>query len=162
MNTWTDYTVPTIMIDPGDGKERPVRGLGVDDMSQLIVANLDAMMEVTSLWIASQKDVFASNNTTDLMMVAAKNFPQLVGELISMATDTPELRHVRLPAGAQLKILQACLKLTVEDAGGLGNLSAMLSNAVRVAVANRGEASQRLQAILSPSSTSGVGKTRAS
>lgn len=162
MNTWTDYQVPVIMIDPGDGKERPVRGLGVDDMSQLIVANLDAMMEVTSLWIASQKDVFASNNLTDLMMVASKNFPAFVSETISLCTDTPELRHVRLPAGVQLKILQACFKLTVEDAGGLGNLSAMLSNAVRVAVANRGEASQRLQAILSPSSTSGAGKTRAS
>lgn len=162
MSTWTDYKVPTIMVDPGDGVERPVRGLGLDDMSALIVNNLDAMMEITTLYIQSQKDVFAGTNMTDLMVIAAKSFPSLVSEVISMATDAPELRHIRLPAGAQLKIMQATVKLTVEDAGGLGNLSAILSNAARAAVANRGDVSRKLTDILSPSSTSGAGKTRAS
>lgn len=160
--SWTDYTVPTIMVDPGDGKERPVRGLSLDDMGLLIVNNLDAMMEIATLYISSQKDVFAGNNATDLMMVAAKNFPDFVSEIISMVTDTPELRRTRLPAGVQLTILQGAFKLTVQDAGGMGNLSAMLSNAARAAMANRGDASRKLQDILSPSSTTGAAKTRAS
>lgn len=160
--SWTDYKVPTIMVDPGDGVERPVRGLSLDDMGLLIVNNLDPMMEIAALYISSQKDVFASNNATDLMMVAAKNFPDFVSEVISMVTDTPELRRTRLPAGVQLTILQAAMKLTVQDAGGMGNLSAMLSNAARAAMANRGDASRKLQDILSPSSTTGAAKTRAS
>lgn len=160
--SWTDYRIPTIMVDPGDGVERPVRGLSLDDMGLLIVNNLDAMMEIATLYISSQKDVFAGNNATDLMMVAAKNFPDFVSEVISMVTDTPELRRTRLPAGVQLTILQAAFKLTVQDAGGMGNLSAMLSNAARAAMANRGDASRKLQDILSPNSTTGAGKTRAS
>lgn len=162
MSTWTDYQVPSIMVDPGDGKERPVRGLSLDDMGILIVNHLDTMMEVATLYVASKRDVFGSNNATDLMMTVAKGFPDFVSEVISIVTDTPELRKVRLPAGVQLKIMQAALKLTVEDAGGLGNLSAMLSNAVRAAVANRGEASRKLQDILSQSSSTAARKTRAS
>ncbi|TXH56977.1 MAG: hypothetical protein E6Q97_05150 [Desulfurellales bacterium] len=156
--TWSDYQVPTVMIDTGDGKERPVRGLSLDDMSALIVNHLDAMMEITTLYIQTQKDVLAVTNMTDLVMVAVRTFPDFISEVISIVTDTPELRKVRLPAGLQLKVIQASLKLTIEDAGGLGNLSAMLQNAVKAAVAGRGEVSQKLGAILSPSSTSGAGK----
>jgi hypothetical protein len=157
--TWTDYQVPTMMIDTGDGQQRPVRGLSLDDMSALIVNHLDTMMEITTLYIQSQKDVLAVTNMTDLLMVAARSFPAFVSEVISMVTDTPELRTKRLPAGLQMTILSASLKLTIEDAGGLGNLSAMLQNAVKAAVAGRGEVSQKLQDILSPSSIGGAAKT---
>lgn len=160
--TWTDYKVPTVMIDTGDGQQRPVRGLSLDDMSMLIVNHLDTMMEITTLYIQSQKDVLAVTNMTDLVMVAVRSFPDFVSEVISTVTDTPELRTVKLPAGLQIKIIQATLKLTIEDVGGLGNLSATLQDAVKAAVAGRGEVSQKLQAILSPSSTSGAEKTRTS
>lgn len=160
--TWTDYQVPTVMIDTGDGKERPVRGLSLDDMSLLVVNHLDSMMEITTLYIQSQKDVLAATNMTDLVMVAVRTFPDFISEVISIVTDTPELRKTRLPAGLQMKVLSAALKLTIEDAGGMGNLSAMLQDAVKAAVAGRGEVSQKLQDILSPSSTSGAAKTRTS
>lgn len=162
MSTWTDYQIPTIMIDPGDGVERPVRGLTLDDVSALIANHLDTMMEVTTLYIASQKDVLVATNMTDLLMLVTRSFPGFVSEVISMVTDTPELRTMKLPAGAQMIIIQAALKLTVEDAGGMGNLSAMLQSVVKQAMANNGEASQRLAAILSPSSTTGAARTRSS
>lgn len=160
--TWTDYKVPTVLIDTGDGQERPVRGLSLDDMSQLIVNHMDSMMEITTLYIQSQKDVLAVTNMTDLVMTAVRTFPDFVSEVISIVTDTPELRKVRLPAGLQIKVIQASLKLTIEDVGGLGNLSAILQDAVKAAVAGRGEVSQKLGAILSPSSTSDAAKTRTS
>src|SRR3546814_15480262 len=62
------------------------------DMSLLIVNHLDTMMEITTLYIQSQKDVLAVTNMTDLLMVAARSFPAFVSEVISMVTDTPELR----------------------------------------------------------------------
>lgn len=159
MTTWTDYKIPTTDIDTGDGEKRPVRGLSLDDMSTLIVNHLDTMMQVTTLYVQSQKDILATGNMTDLLIVAAREFPEFVSEVISIVTDTPDLRDKRLPAGLQLKIVQAAVKLTVEDAGGMGNLSAILQNAVKAAVAGRGEVSQKLTAILSPSSTSGAAKT---
>lgn len=162
MSAWTTYEVPTIMVDAGDGVDRPVRGLSLDDMSQLIVTHLDTMMEVTTLYIASQKDVFATGNMTDLVMLVARSFPDFISEVASIVTDTPELRTKKLPIGLQMQIMQAALKLTVEDAGGMGNLSALLQTVVKQAVANSGEASQKLAAILSPSSTSGAAKTRSS
>jgi hypothetical protein len=162
MTTWTDYKAPTVLIDTGDGKERAVRGLSLEDLSQLVSSHLDEMMEITTLYIQSQKDVFASTNMTDVVLIAVRQFPKIVSEVISIVTDTPELRGVRLPVGLQIRVIQAAAKLTVEDAGGLGNLSATLQSVVNATVAGRGEVSQKLQAILSPSSTSGVGRTRTS
>lgn len=162
--TWADYKVPVTMIPTGEGegKTRPVRGLSLEDISTLIVDHLDDMMEITTLYIQSQKDVLAVTNYTDMLVMMSKSFPRFVSEVISIVTDTPEFRDKRIPAGLQLAILTAAAKLTVEDAGGMGNLTAMLQNAVRAAVANRGEVSRKLQESLSPSSIGGAAKTRTS
>lgn len=157
--SWTDYKVPTTMVETGDGEERPVRGLSLDDMSHLIVSNLDTMMDITALYIAQQKDIYATGNMVELITVASRQFPGFVSEVISIVTDTPDLKTMRLPAGLQLRILTAAIRLTVEDAGGLGNLSAMLQNVVSQVAAGQGEASRKLAAILSPSSTTAVGRT---
>lgn len=162
--SWTDYKTPTIMVATGEegGVKRPVRGLGLEDLSSLVVNHLDDMMEITTLYIQSQKDVLAVTNMTDMIVLAAKQFPAFVSEVISIVTDTPELSKQKLGVGLQIKILSAALKLTVEDAGGLGNLSAMLQDAVRAALAGKGEVSRRLQDILSQDFTSDAGKTLSS
>lgn len=159
--SWDGYSVPVTMIETGeaDGKTRPVRGLSLTDIGALVVDHLDAMMEITTLYIQTQKDVRAMTNLTDLLTVASKSFPGFVSEVISIVTDTPELRDKRLPAVLQLKILSASIQLTVEDAGGMGNLSAMLQSAVRGAIQGRGEVSRKLQAILSSSSIGDAAKT---
>lgn len=162
--SWTDYKTPVIMIPTGEpnGITRPVRGLGLEDLSLLVVNHLDSMMEITTLYIQSQKDLAAVTNMTDMIVLASKQFPNFVSEVISIVTDTPELRDKKLGVGLQIKILSSALKLTIEDAGGMGNLSAMLQDAVKAALAGRGEVSQRLQAILSQGSTSDVVKTPSS
>ena len=162
--TWADYKVPVTMIPTGEGegKTRPVRGLSLEDISTLIVDHLDDMMEITTLYIQSQKDVLAVTNYTDMLVMMSKSFPRFVSEVISIVTDTPELSKQKLGVGLQIKILSAALKLTVEDAGGLGNLSAMLQDAVRAALAGKGEVSRRLQDILSQDFTSDAGKTLSS
>ncbi len=152
--SWADYKPPVTMIATGeaDGKERPVRGLSLEDMTALVVDHLDDMMEITTLYIQSQKDVRAVTNYTEMIILVSKSFPHFVSEVISIVTDTPELRKVRLGAALQLKILSASLKLTVEDFGGVGNLSALLQGVVKDVLQMRGEAGQKLKAILSPSS----------
>lgn len=158
--SWTDYKPPVVMVATGEegGKERPVRGLSLDDLSALIIDHLDSMMEITTLYIQSQNDVKAVTNYTDLLVLASKNFPRFVSEVISVVTDTPELRNKHIGAALQMKILAAALKLTVEDAGGMGNLTAMLQKAVQAAVEGRGEVSRKLKDILSPSSIGGAEK----
>lgn len=158
MEDWGSYSIPTIGIDTGDGHQRPVRGLSTEDIGGLLVRHLDSMMEITTLYVQSLKDVTAATNLTDVIVVAARSFPGFVSEVISIVTDEPKLKDMRIPADLQLRILQAAFKLTVEDSGGLGNLSAILTNAVRAAVAGRGDVSRKLQDILSPSSTSGAEK----
>lgn len=157
--TWADYTVPVKMIPTGDGKERPVRGLSSDDIGLLVVNHLDTMMEITTVYIQTNKDVFAATNLTDMAMLVAREFPAFVSEVISVVTDEPTLRDKKLPILLQLQILTAAIHLTVEDSGGLGNLTAMLQSAFGAAVAGRGEVSQKLKAILSQSSIGDAAKT---
>lgn len=160
--TWTDYKAPTILIDTNDGQQRPVRGMSLEDFSQLIASHLDEMMDIATLYIQSQNDVYAATNVTDLAMIVLRQFPQVVSEVISMVTDTPELKAVRLPVGLQVSIIKASFQLTVEDAGGLGNLLAALQQTVKAALSEKGEVSQKLADILSPSSTSDAEKTQTS
>lgn len=160
MSTWTTYKPPVVMIDTGDGEERPVRGFSLEDFTDLIVTHLDDLMDLTTVYVQTTKDVRSVTNMTDLITMASRQFPNLISEVISMVTDAPELKGVRLPVGLQFQILQAAFKLTVEDAGGLGNLSAMLQNVVKAAVEGRqGEASRRLQDTLSRFSTTAAAKT---
>ena len=151
--SWADYTPPVTMIETGeaDGKTRPVRGLSLEDLSTLVIDHLDDMMNITTLYIQTQKDVKAVTNYTEMLVLISKQFPRFVSEVISIVTDTPELRNVKLGAALQIKIMAAALKLTVEDFGGVGNLSALLQNLVREYLSAQGEAAQRLKAILSPS-----------
>jgi hypothetical protein len=120
-------------------------------MTALVVDHLDDMMEITTLYIQSQKDVKAVTNYTELLLLVSKQFPRFVSEVISIVTDTPEIRNVKLGAALQLKILSASLKLTVEDFGGVGNLSALLQKVAGETLQARGEVGQKLKAILSPS-----------
>lgn len=162
MNPWNDYQVPTIPVEMSPGIFGPVRGFTLDDITNLIGAHLDEMMEVATLYVQSQRDVKAGTNMTDIVYVVIRQFPKLISEVISIVTDTPELGDKRLPGGLQFKILEAAFKLTIEDAGGLGNLSAALQSVVDATVASRGEVSRKLKDILSPSSTTVAAKTRAS
>lgn len=142
--SWADYKAPSTTVDDGQGTQRPVRGLSLEDLGQLATNHIDGLMRIAELYIASQKDILATKNISDLYVAAAAEFPGMVSEVISLVTDSPELKKVSLGAALQLRILSAAFRITVEDAGGMGNLSATLSAAVKQAVAARGGVSQKL------------------
>lgn len=156
---WTDFKNPTISVPFGEGQAGDVRGLDIEDFGALLANHLDAMMDITTSYIAMQKDILAQGNMTELLILVSKQFPAFVSEVISIVTDTPALKGKRMSAGLQMQILTAAFKLTVQDAGGLGNLSAIVQSAVRQAVAGRGGLSQKLTDILSPSSIGESEKT---
>lgn len=80
-----------------------------------------------ALYQAQRKDIFATHNLQQFILSVVKDFPGLVMEVISIASDEPEARNVKLGIGYQLTAISEISKLTLEEAGGLGNLIASLA-----------------------------------
>lgn len=115
---------------PGDDNFFEVRGLCVDDLTLLISLHHGPITRALKLYQESKADVIASKNLTGFMLLLAKDFPELVAEVISAASDSLDdaTRQVarKLPFTTQVLALNEILKLSMEDAGGLKNLLAEL------------------------------------
>lgn len=156
---WTDHKTPTIMITLSDTHKEPVRGLDLADLGVLINNHLEPMMRVAELYKEAKGDVFADANFAGFLLLLTKQFPSLAMEVISIGADEPKVKDMKLGISIQIQALMAIGKLTVEDAGGLKNLSGMLLNVLQGALQTRGPASQKLKDILSKSSISDSVKT---
>lgn len=104
-----------------------VRGLNLDDFSALLQNHLEPISKAVALYQAQRADIFATNNLQQFVLSVVKDFPGLVMEVISIASDEPEARDIKLGIGLQLTIVSEICKLTLEEAGGLGNLIASLA-----------------------------------
>lgn len=116
---------------PGDNPPIQVRGLGLEDFSVLITDHLALITEAAERWAAMRKDVYAKANLQGFILVLARDFPTLISEVISLAADEPELKGFKLPIGPQMAAMTEIARLTLVDAGGLGNLFAVLGSALR-------------------------------
>lgn len=116
---------------PGDNPPIQVRGLGLEDFSVLITDHLALITEAAERWAAMRKDVYAKANLQGFILVLARDFPGLISEVISLAADEPELKGFKLPIGPQMAAMTEIARLTLVDAGGLGNLFAVLGSALR-------------------------------
>lgn len=116
---------------PGENPSIHVRGLGLEDFSVLITDHLALITEAAERWAAMRKDVYAKANLQGFILVLARDFPGLVSEVISLAADEPELRDFKMPIGPQMAAMTEIARLTLVDAGGLGNLFAVLGSALR-------------------------------
>jgi hypothetical protein len=129
-----DYVIPRSRITlPGkavDG-EKPffeVRGITLDDMTFLIGQHLGPITRALKLYQESREDIMAKGNLQGFVMTLARDFPDLGAEVISAASDSldDETRKVakQLPIATQVHALSEIVRLSLEDAGGLGNLLA--------------------------------------
>lgn len=132
--SWADYQPPSIEVPLGNGAVGTVRGLNVDDLSALIATHLDTLSEAVALYARSKADVYSQRNLHAFVIAVAKEFPSLISEVISLAADEPTLKGKKLGLGLQVAALDAIVKLTVEEAGGLGNLSLVLGNLAKGAL----------------------------
>jgi hypothetical protein len=129
-----DYQIPRSRITlPGKpvGGEKPfieVRGLCADDLTFLIGQHLGPITRAVKLYQESREDVMTTGNMAGFVMSLARDFPDLVAEVISAACDSldDETRNVarQLPITSQIAAMSEITKLTLEDAGGLKNLLA--------------------------------------
>lgn len=126
--SWTDYTSPTAEIPLGQGKTGTVRGLNVDDIAILLTNHLEPISKAVALYAASKKDVFSTKNLHSFVIATASEFPTLIAEVISLAADEPSLKDKKIAMGVQIAALNEIIRLTLEELGGLGNLSLVVAN----------------------------------
>lgn len=142
-----DYVIPRAKITlPGKAKggEKPyfeVRGITLDDMTFLIGQHLEPISRAVKLYQESREDILATGNLQGFVMTIARDFPDLAAEVISAASDSldDETRKVakQLPIATQIHALSEIVRLSLEDAGGLGNLLAEMR--ARIESAANGE-----------------------
>lgn len=158
--SWADYQPPTAEVPLGGGKTGRVRGLNVDDLSTLITNHLEQISKAVALYTASKKDVYTKANLHAFVIQTASQFPGLVSEVISLAADEPSLNGKKIALGVQLAALNEIARLTLEEIGGLGNLSLVLGNLAKGALSEypnlREPATSTAQ---SPNSIGGAEKT---
>lgn len=126
--SWADYRPPTAEIPLGGGMTGTVRGLNMDDLSVLISNHLEPIAEATALYAKSKKDVYTSKNLHAFAISVAKEFPGLVSEVISLGADEPSLKSRPIAFGVQMSALNEIIRLTLDEMGGLGNLSLVIAN----------------------------------
>lgn len=122
------HQTPRMVIPLLHGNTVAVRGLGLDDFAALLPNHLESMTKIVELYQQHQRAVFTTKSFTDFLIATGKDFPGMMLEVISMAADEPEFAEgrVKLGSGLQVAVLTGIMKMTVEDAGGLGNLLGQL------------------------------------
>jgi len=139
-----DYAIPKERIPlpgPKVQGEQPyfeIRGLNIDDLTFLVQLHLDPVTRAVKLYQESRKDIMATGNLSQFVLSIMRDFPGLTAEVISAAADSLDdaTREVaqRLPVSTQTLALTKIVSLTLEDAGGLGNLLAEMRERMAEAV----------------------------
>jgi hypothetical protein len=136
-----DYTIPRERVTlPGKvkpGEPKPffeVRGLCADDLTFLIM-NHHAPITKALMRYQEQRDaILKGNGLTDFILALARDFPDLVAEVISAATDSLDdltrSKARKLPFPTQLDALNKIVTLSMEDMGDLKNLLAEMRDRI--------------------------------
>lgn len=142
MGVLASYQTPRIDVPLGQDQVVSLRGLNLDDFALLLQDHLEPISKAVDLYQQSKQDIYTSKNMQGFILAIVKDFPGLVSEVISIAADEPEAKKVKLGLGFQTSAIAAISKLTLEEAGGLGNLFASLAALARGVLQNASEMSQ--------------------
>jgi hypothetical protein len=141
-----DLKAHEIMRSPvplGRGKQFMVRGITADDLTFLVSLHHGPITKALVSWQESRQDVFKKDNLTSFLLTLVKDFPDLVSEVISAATDSldDETRAVakKLPITVQVMALNEIAKLTLEEVDGIKNLLAELRDRAKSLAASDGD-----------------------
>lgn len=138
-----DHKTARLEVPLSEDNSFSVRGLDIDDITHILTNYLPAVTKAAELWKQHQESTFTNVNFVNMCGVLSTEFPGLVMEVISIAADEPEAKNVRIGLGAQIAALQAIFKLTVEDAGNVGNLFATVAAAAKGALSSARDQQQQ-------------------
>lgn len=110
-----------------------VRGLSMTDLSSLVRTHYTDLEALFTIY--ENEAVTGGVNAMSIARYGTsliKDAPGLVGHIIALAADEPEMvdNAMRLPMLVQIDALKAIGKLTFEEVGGVKKLIAELSNLV--------------------------------
>lgn len=143
------HTIRTDKVRLSKDNDFEVRAVTFPDLAMLVHGRLPDLIAIVSKYQESQASVKRGvpvdrKTMTDLAIMVARDFPTLAMEMISSCvygeTMTDEMRDkiAALPVPIQLDALSKIAKLTVEEAGGLGNLLSDLRQRLQKAGAGEG------------------------
>lgn len=137
-----DFEIPRTAVPLGRGKQIMVRGLSADDLTFLISIHHGPITRALALYQEQRPTIVRTGRLTEFIMVLARDFPDLVAEVISAATDslddTTRAVAKKLPFTVQLGALNEIVKLTMEEVGSLKNLLAEMRQRLQEAAASAG------------------------
>lgn len=134
-----DHVTPRMVVPLLAGNTVSVRGINLDDFMALLPNHMEAVSKIAALYAQHKQSVFSPKAFEAFLLATAHGFPGLVSEVISIAADEPDTKHVKLGTSLQISVLSAVMKMTVEEAGGLGNLFAQLRDVGARVLAVRAE-----------------------
>lgn len=137
-----DFAIPRAAVKLPGGKQFMVRGLSSDDLAIMVSQHLPEIVKAVELYQERQKNVMDTGSLTGFLMTFAKDFPAVLAEVISAATDSTseKAREVarKMPLPIQLAALNEITRLTMEESGGLKNLLAEMRARLESAAASDG------------------------
>lgn len=111
-------------------KDIHIRGLNVIDLTALIGEHLTDVEALYATYQAMKVSIYSQNSLNRFIVEMLKSAPHLVAEVISRAADEPTPEAIKaaqtLPLPVQVACLNAVVRLTFEEVGGLKNLLATL------------------------------------
>ena len=126
------YEARTARVPLNKGNDFEVRPITFPDLALLASQQMPALVAIVAKYREAQEDVYSRKNITNLALSVARDFPTFATEIISACvvgetvTDETKKKIALLPAPVQMSALVEIGRLTVEEAGGLGNLMADL------------------------------------
>ncbi|MEN6334660.1 MAG: hypothetical protein ABFE01_10385 [Phycisphaerales bacterium] len=131
-----------------------VRGLSSEDLTHLTITYLDDMKKVVAQY--SDRGIVQRSAVADLVMALAKDFPDMVVEIISRCADSTDPDDIakfrRLSFVKQVEALKHIALLTVEDGGiELGNVTRVLAAVLEANGLQAGTLTKSLQTIIGAS-----------
>lgn len=124
------FETEEITVRPAKG-DKPaqtitVRGIALDDIMKLFRVHGPDLIKLYDN-LTKDKAKIENGDSAQIVLQAAEQFPDMVADLIVLATDSPSTKAAhavakRLPITVQLKAMEAITRLTLEDHGGVGEL----------------------------------------
>lgn len=109
-----------------------LRGLNTEDITYLVSKNRTNVEAGVLLFKRAETALVSQNKLDDLVLLLLREAPELVAEVISVASDQPHLVETArtLPFSVQASALHKVFVLTMVEADGLKNLLASLVKTV--------------------------------
>lgn len=122
-----------------------VRGLNLTDISYLVGEHIQDI-ETGVVLFQQGREAIEKGGFDSLLLMLCRDVPGLVAEVISTVADEPDhvQRYAKLPFSVSVIALAEVLRMTVEEQGGLKNLSAALVTILKDALP------ANLRAVLEP------------